>query len=232
MNSTRLKTLASFVPRRAVLADVCCDHAKIPMYLLQCGHIDKAIACDLRDAPLEAARRVRDEMGFQESQLSLRRGDGLTPLKIGEADVLLISGIGGRLMMDILSKNISLMMSFERLILSPQRHLFDVRTWLSGYAHFEDEVVIREGQKWYEVLVLRPGSVRSLTPTECYFGPCLLKKYDADTQAYFTSMRQRDERLLSIQSKQNRSYKNAFEPHKIALKDLWAEWERVRRCIK
>ena len=53
--SERLKTLADLVPSGSRLADIGTDHAYLPLWLLQQGHIVFAAACDVHEGPLQRA---------------------------------------------------------------------------------------------------------------------------------------------------------------------------------
>ena len=90
----RLLALARQVPEGARFADVGTDHARLPVWLLERGIIQNAIASDLREGPLEQARETARRHALTE-RLSFRLGDGLTPIRGEEADVCAIAGMGG-----------------------------------------------------------------------------------------------------------------------------------------
>ena len=101
--SHRLIQVAGLVPEGSRLADVGTDHGYVPIWLLQQGRIPSAIAMDVTQGPLCRARENRDRYGFQDV-MDLRLSDGLEKLQPGEADTVLIAGMGGPLMIRILSK--------------------------------------------------------------------------------------------------------------------------------
>ena len=100
--SKRLLAVASLVTPGSIVADIGTDHAYIPLYLIQEKKALGAIAMDVNEGPLlRAEEHVRDA-GLAE-QIRLRRSDGLEQLSSGECDCAVIAGMGGGLMIRILS---------------------------------------------------------------------------------------------------------------------------------
>lgn len=91
------------------------------------------------------------------SPFSLRLGDGLTPLKAREVQAVIIAGMGGILISDILQADIEKARSFSRLILQPRNHSSELRQWLHK-SKFEiyQEFLVREGIYICEVICARP----------------------------------------------------------------------------
>ena len=81
----RLKKIADLIPQGSTLADIGTDHAYLPVYLVENGKIQKAIAADLRVGPLENARDAVVSYGFTE-QIELRLSDGLDNFKDNEVE--------------------------------------------------------------------------------------------------------------------------------------------------
>ena len=99
--SKRLRMNASFVTPGNRLADVGTDHGYIPIALVQTGKVSRAIAMDINKGPLErAALHIREQ--HLEDRITTRLSDGMTALKEGEADTVLIAGMGGALTVHIL----------------------------------------------------------------------------------------------------------------------------------
>ena len=70
--SPRLLALARQVPQGVRFADVGTDHARLPVWLLEHGVIDHAIATDLREVPLEQARETARRHGVRLAVLKER----------------------------------------------------------------------------------------------------------------------------------------------------------------
>ena len=99
--SGRLQAIADLVTCRTVLADVGTDHAHLPVWLCETGKIKSAIAMDVRRGPLLRAEESIRLAGL-EDRIRLRLSDGLEQLRAGEADSIVIAGMGGILIRTIL----------------------------------------------------------------------------------------------------------------------------------
>ena len=88
---------ADMVSTGGVVADIGCDHGYLSIYLLESGKKDRAIAMDVRPGPLSSAEENIRLAGLSDS-IELRLSDGLEKLSIGEADTVVIAGMGGPLM--------------------------------------------------------------------------------------------------------------------------------------
>ena len=91
----RMLAIANLVDNSKVLADVGCDHAYISINLLEKGKVERIIASDLREGPLNIARDNIRLYGF-EDRIETRLCAGLCGYEAGEVDTILISGMGGR----------------------------------------------------------------------------------------------------------------------------------------
>lgn len=150
--SDRLKTLASMVTVGNRVCDVGCDHAFVPIYLINQKISPYVLAMDVREGPLEQAEEHIKEYGL-EAYIDIRLSDGLDFFNIGEADSLICAGMGGRLMMNILSKDAAKTASFSELILQPQSELQQFRNFLRSQGYMiSEENMIEEGGKFYSII--------------------------------------------------------------------------------
>ena len=97
----RLKLIAELVPECEVLADVGTDHGYIPIYCVQNGMCNRAIAMDVNPLPLDRADAHIKKYDLDKF-ISTRLSDGVQQLSPDEADVIVIAGMGGQLIMNIL----------------------------------------------------------------------------------------------------------------------------------
>ena len=98
----RLKKIAGLLPDKAkTLADIGTDHAYLPVYCLLNGICENAVAMDVNEGPLKRAEENTKKYNL-EDKISLRLSDGIQKLKKGEADVIVIAGMGGLLIQKIL----------------------------------------------------------------------------------------------------------------------------------
>lgn len=172
----RLECIASLVPQGAKFADIGTDHAYLPLYLLLRGQIVTAIASDLREAPLDSARRNAALYGAAE-KLELRCGEGLSTISADECNVISIAGMGGETIAEILRDAPWTAAGQHLLLLQPMTMIPKLRQFLymQGYA-IEQECVCTEGRRQYIVLRARAGApIRAHCPpiADCYESPAL-----------------------------------------------------------
>ena len=101
--SKRLQAVAFYVTAGYRLADIGTDHAYIPIELVRTGHIPQAIAMDVNRGPLERAEENIREHGLS-AQIRTRLSDGFAALGEGEAQSVVIAGMGGGLTIRILKE--------------------------------------------------------------------------------------------------------------------------------
>ena len=148
----RLQTVASFVPKGANLGDIGTDHAYLPIVLYETQQIAKAVAIDVHEGPYQAAVAAVKARHL-EAVLEVRFGDGLRPLKCGEVNVLTLTGMGGKTMLDILSARPDVLESVQDLILQPQGAERAVRLALLGDGwRLKAEKLVEEDGRIYVVM--------------------------------------------------------------------------------
>lgn len=172
--SERLKTVAKYAKNAQILADIGTDHAYIPIYLCQQNKLKKAIACDINSGPLEKAKENVNRYNLQ-SQIELRLGNGLSPIKAGEADTVVIAGMGGNLIIDILSQSLEIVKGLKILVLQPQLDVAEVRRYLHSinFKIEKEEMLFEEG-KFYTVINAVPGKEKYNKDYEYLYGKYLI----------------------------------------------------------
>lgn len=204
--SRRLMAIADLARSGQCVCDVGCDHAHIPIRLLQEGRFKRAIGMDVIEGPLEKAAGNLSLYGMQD-RIGLRLSDGLDAFCIGEADTLIITGMGGSMMQEILLREPEKTMSFRALVLGPQSDPEKVRSALRTLGfRIEDERLIYDDGKYYPIVRAVPGGSAGdpegnpegdsnedsaggdsgpfpdksalLQETEDMFGPILLERHD------------------------------------------------------
>lgn len=124
----RLTRVASLV-RCEAAADIGCDHGKLAFYLVETDRAERVIATDISEGSLKKARELVLENGADD-RISLRLGDGLAPVRDGEADVIVIAGLGGDVISGILERARADGKTFDSYVLSPNTHPEKVRRTL------------------------------------------------------------------------------------------------------
>jgi len=183
--SQRLSSVASMVTAGNCLADVGTDHGYVPIYLYERNVISHAIAMDVNKGPLERATLHIAESGMKDA-IETRLSDGLAALKPGEADSVVIAGMGGPLIIRILSAYPEVTASLKELILQPQSEIPEVRRWLyeQGYEIIEEHMVFEDGKYYPMFKAVKNPQAEKLTDLEYKFGkisvlgePSVLKAY-------------------------------------------------------
>lgn len=148
----RMLKIAALVDKSKVIADVGCDHAYISINLLENGKADRIIASDLREGPLKIAKENIKLAGF-EGNIITRLCHGLAGFEAGEVDTILISGMGGMLVKEILFNGREVVEASDTLILEPQSDLRAVRAYLREIGFkIIDEDMLKESGKYYQIM--------------------------------------------------------------------------------
>lgn len=168
--SPRLRMVANLVPDGARLADVGTDHAYLPAALILEGKIPFAIAADLRQGPLSRAKATVRDCGLT-GQIGFRLCDGLSGIRPDEVDAVVIAGMGGETIADILAAAPWTRECDIPLVLQPMSSMPDLRSWLGGNGYYiVSEELVREGDTLYTALSVRAGEMEPLTPAELWAG--------------------------------------------------------------
>lgn len=151
----RLQYIASFITPSYTLADIGTDHGFVPIHQVMCKGTPKAYAMDINVGPLERANEHIVENGLSD-KVETRLSDGLAKLNPGEAESILIAGMGGELMVRILKDGAHALATAKELILSPHTEADAVRCFIKD----SDFVIDREGMvfdagKYYVVIHAR-----------------------------------------------------------------------------
>lgn len=170
----RLKMIGDLVEANSCCLDVGCDHALLDIYLVKKNKNIRAIASDIAEGPVDAARSNIKREGLQD-EIEVRLGDGLDTYS-HEADTIIISGMGGRNMIGIFKRHLEVLKQVKTIILSPNNYQIDVKKFLVGNGFYiENEEFVKDKKFIYQVIVFKKGR-RHYTKKEFFFGPIFLKK--------------------------------------------------------
>ena len=174
----RLSTLARMVDQGARIADIGTDHAYLPIQLVKEGKVDYAIASDVAAGPLQNAEKDIVAAGLKD-KIETRLGSGLETVSAKDRiDTVVIAGMGGKLMTNILDEAWSENFHFATLILEPNVGEPGVREWLSTHKYqIINEKIIAEAGHIYELIkAQKVESTVRLTDRQIFFGPEILKE--------------------------------------------------------
>ena len=129
----RLTAIATLI-KGGTVADVGCDHGKLGYYLVSTDRAERVIATDISAPSLQKAQELAFDNGVSHL-METRLGDGLSPIKSNEADTVVIAGLGGDVMAEILSSARLDGKEFDHFVLSPNTHPEKVRRELAHSHH-------------------------------------------------------------------------------------------------
>lgn len=166
----RLSCVAALVRPGSRLADIGTDHAYLPVVLVEAGTCPAAIASDIGQGPLEAARHTVTAAGLT-SEIALRLGDGLATVQPGDVEDIAIAGMGGETIVAILQAAPWVKDPALRLVLQPMTRAEELRRWLllNGFAILEERLV-RDKRHLYPVMAVEYTGVSVEDELACYAG--------------------------------------------------------------
>lgn len=219
---------ASFVTPGNRLADVGTDHGYIPIALVQEKIIPSALAMDVNPGPLERAKQHIRESHL-ESDIHTRLSDGVQSLQPGEADSVLIAGMGGALTVKILQEGREVLRTVKELILQPQSEIDKVRRYLeqAGYKITKEDMVWEEG-KYYQVMKAEAGEMHYDCENFYHYGKLLLESGHPVLRKCLTQRRALCEQLLKKLDQEGR----IEERTQARLQEIKEEIQRIDTALR
>ena len=161
----RLKTIAFEIKKGETMADIGSDHGFLPVYLLEKGISPKVVITDISPGSLDKARQTCMDHGIESVyKADLRLGDGLKVLGTGEVDVVVIAGMGGILMSEIIGFDLDKSRSYARFVLQPRTKAGLLRSRLERFGFDISRFrIVRERGRLCEIMTVTPG-LRGMAP--------------------------------------------------------------------
>jgi len=154
--SKRLQAVADLVTPGHRVADIGCDHAYISIYLAERKIAARVIAMDVNQGPMDKAKENIIKYGLND-RIETRKSDGAEKLNPGEADTILIAGMGGALTVSILTKKPEILRDMKELVLQPQSEIGKVREMLTEQEFLIiEENMVKEDGKYYVMMKAVP----------------------------------------------------------------------------
>ena len=153
--SKRIYALADAVNQGDSVADIGTDHGYVPMLLMRDGRSPRVIMSDISEGSLAKAKETFElaHLTDRVDASDFRIGDGLKTIDKGEVDEIIIGGLGGHTIAQILDADAEKSRSFKRLVLQPRKHSGSLRYYL--YTHgwdIESETLAEEGKFACEII--------------------------------------------------------------------------------
>jgi tRNA (adenine22-N1)-methyltransferase len=159
--SERLERIASYIAAGETVADIGSDHGLLPIHLWESGKSPRVIISDIGEGPLLRAK-INTKARFPNANFDLRRGNGLESVGRSEVDAVVIAGVGGRLIIDILSADADKTKSFFKYVFQPRNAADKLRKWLISEGFFiYGEALAREGRHICEITAVLTGGHNS-----------------------------------------------------------------------
>ena len=201
--SNRLQAVADLVTPGSRVADIGCDHAYISIYLVEHKISPHVIAMDVNQGPIDRAKENIIKYGY-EDRIETRKSDGLEKLKAGEADTVLIAGMGGALTIQILTRYKEVTHSLKELILQPQSEIHLVRRAMRNIGFIiTEENMMKEDGKYYVMMRAKANAPaaneEANTPVRTehdYFGRLLLERKNPVLREFLLKEQKRCQAIL------------------------------------
>ena len=169
----RIKLICSLSKKYETVADVGCDHAYTAINLAQMGK--KVIASDISEGPLKKAEINIERFGLKD-KIDLRLCSGLMGYKENEVDEIIIAGMGGNVISEIIDKSIKIAKSAEMLILQPMTSPEVLRRFLyENDFKIEKEHLVCEDRRIYTIMQVIPEKMQKFSEIDCFLSRYIIE---------------------------------------------------------
>ena len=219
--SLRLNNIVNLIDKCDSIADIGTDHGYVPIEALKRGLCLKAIASDINKGPVNKAKLNVSLEGLT-SKIQCRLGSGLKTIKVNEVQGLVIAGMGGNLIRDIIVDSYKVFKSLEFAILQPTQNPEVLREFLinEGIEILEEKICLDEGI-FYEIIKVNPRvkveNKKDLDPIYFEISPCILNSKDPLALEY---MNNKIEKYNAILEKINDNTEGALKRREEVIKKI------------
>ncbi|NLB61612.1 MAG: SAM-dependent methyltransferase, partial [Clostridiales bacterium] len=201
--TSRLEAIAEMVENCRIVADVGCDHGRLAVSLLQREKAEFMLASDISPASVKKTEILAKKCGFLE-KMQITHANGLDAILGKSVDAIIIAGMGGILISEILCNGVQIAQKAERIIMQPMRGDKELRQYLfeNGY-NIIDERLVFEDRRAYPIICARYSGTHDIIPNffpEDYFEVSyyLAKKRDKNLHRHLLVLKER--LMLNIQN--------------------------------
>lgn len=228
--SKRLQSIVSLVPDNSIVADIGTDHGYVPFKLIESGKSKRIIATDISNESLNKTISYIKQDLLIDGKIVTRVGNGLVPIKPFEVDTVIIAGMGGILISDILKEDIKKTDSFVNFILQPMVASTELRVFLNknGFEIIDEDLVAEDGFI-YEVIYAKRGL--ELITDEIYFeiGRKLIQKRHPLLNEFIS--KKIEEALFIISELDKHLYSPKAQEKRQDLEKKIAKYKEVLQCL-
>ena len=153
------------------VVDIGCDHGYLSIYLKAVNGNKIVIATDINENALNMAKK---NINKNRILIETRLGNGLDVINYNEVDTIIISGMGGNTILNILKKN--KLKYIKKIVIQSNTDIPLIRKYINklGYT-IKNEQLIIDKNIYYIIITFSKGK-HKYTKKELYFGPILLKE--------------------------------------------------------
>lgn len=195
----RITLLASLAKDASFLVDVGCDHGYVAIKALKEYNVGYACLTDINSQPLEQAKKNVLANNLTD-RVSFLLSNGLEAFD-GNMDTVIIAGMGGFTIKDIMKNSLDKFKHFKKIILSPQSEQEGLRKFLiDNRFSFDYETMIKDDRKYYEVIVCHydHNSTKKYSLLDYKYGPILK---DSNDEAFIEYITRRESMLKDYLTK-------------------------------
>lgn len=198
--SKRLNWILEKVDKCETIIDVGTDHGYIPIKLIKDNIASRVIASDINKEPLEKAR-INVSLDGVIEKVDLRLGGGLKTLKSKEVQGIIIAGMGGNLIRDILEADLDKVKDVDYLVLQPAQNPEVLREYLytHEYEIIDEDICLDEG-KYYELFKVKykKNNITKLEDVFYEISPVMLKKRTETLKSYIEDKVEKNNKILNF----------------------------------
>lgn len=224
----RLECIVSMVNKCKTVADIGTDHGYVAEMLLKEGICQKVIATDLNKGPLNRAINYLTKVNLQD-KCDFRLGSGLTVIEEGEAETIIIAGMGGDLISEIIDTSKNIAKSAKQLILQPMTAANSLRMYLlnNGFI-INDEKIVKENHFYFVMDAMDAKEEITYIQDSIYYeiSRILLEKKDPVMLEYIKKVLNTNGKIIrSLEKTNNNEYNTKIE-------ELKEKNAKIRKLIK
>jgi tRNA (adenine22-N1)-methyltransferase len=156
----RIEAIYSFISETDKVVDVGCDQAKLALLLAKRNQ--PSIASDVSENVIKRAKN-----DIKSDLIDLRVSNGLENIQEGEADTLVLAGMGTHTILEILNNT---KLKCKKIITISNNYHDILRTKMNDLNYKVDsELIIKENNKYYNLILFIPGN-REYSDYEINYG--------------------------------------------------------------
>lgn len=172
--SKRLLAIYDMVPS-SVVADVGADHGKLIIALVLNGIASHGYAIENKKGPFERLKKAVEDVNLCD-KIDVLLSDGIEDIP-SVVNTVIIAGMGGHLIIDILKKNSLKLANVTTIIVDAHNAIPELREEVTRLGYMiSDEEMVEECGKFYEIIKFSKADIAFLSELDKEFGPVLRKE--------------------------------------------------------